>query len=1304
MPTSNAPHANGTAEPASAGSNQGSASPSSQSSGHPLRPAPSAGAMRQSPAATSTSGAGQITPLRTSSGTLITPKPLSARGPGTVADAVAASLGSKRERKRKRIHYSCAECHRRKHKCDRQTPCQPCIDRGLGDSCRPFEDGDQFGDMRDRVQRLEDIVEGLAVAQAELAKELSEARKGGFEYQEMESSGDENDGEQQTTADGQPRPKPRKKRRLIRPDTVRGMEREELYNSEAQAIAAVKGETIDSSSNQRPSSGRRYDEGGNPLEGGLARDGDSWFGALALPSVSRGVIETEINGERLELGANFPRFPASVKLHRLIHEGGAPENILSQLMNCLPSKQDTDRLLDIYFRDINHTRLPIHEGTFRQSYEELMEFRWGDAKEERGDDGARHVPFLAFLFSILATAMRSLPESMGTEAEAKKGAMRLYHACRRTINIASTIRVDHIDLVLAHLFAARFLICQRQSAESWSLLGTAIRAAQAIGLHRDGSKLGLDAITTERRRRLWALIFHMDKTTSILLGRPQAIQEFHCDTLPPSDVDIDTMPRAARPYVPRTKARPHAPPGVFLFVAIRHELARLTGKIVDHFQNLASPRRYADVVALDEELEKFRRDLPDIYRMDRAEDGSCTGTDKSFDDVCSYLPLHRYLLNIEYHYVRIALHRPYVLRNSEKYSHSRAAAFESAKTDRMVRHEYRKDVKWEPDRARKVHMGGLYRLFNATMMIGIALLLNPNGPEAEDFLSFLDEFIEHHRNRGTGGGDTDQCTKREVKIIELFRAKARDPTWCATSGAAADRRESAAKQDAADSAAAAVAAASANAASSGGNAAGASAGRGQASTDKGGRNGTPARSASQPSSEDQVNGLQHWINRKGQTNPHSEALSRVFDAGSNGGARAFNIAQFFGNPSAAPLPAGMASVNGNGTGAAGPSSTHSGEGVTPPPFTGLLAQNGLALGAGAMGMGLSGVNMSSATSNETQGDLAQSIFDQLGGLENSLGMLNPTSSEGLNGLGYGTGTDGMQSSVGFDPSVFDLSTFWSTQNGSSAATEASSVNGLGGTAAAMESSPQTPMTSGAVLGATPGVVSGSASINIPASVNAYDGSAGGPNGQGGGSTPSSSAPSFRPVAHPHLRALQAAAANGTLNAQHLQSLGPDALANLAAQGAGSSGDQGQNGAGSTGGVGDWGLLPWGGLIEAIAQSSHGIESVHQSPQPQPQGHGQGQGQGHGQGQGQGHGQAQAQGEKGKAGGSSSAGTTAAAAAKKSPSAAAGTGPGSGTGTATGASKKKGGAASSASSGAPAGAASEKKGPKSEVGQDDAASR
>ncbi len=1016
-PGSNAGHSSNIG-PSEAGSTAGSVSPRARSPSGTATPDRSLGngssAAASAVAKVAAAGA-SAGPSRPATAALAA-KLASARQHGTVADAVAASLGSKRERKRKRVHYSCAECHRRKHKCDRQTPCQPCIDRGLGDSCRPFEDGDQFGDMRDRVQRLEDIVEGLAIAHAELAKELKDSRNQVAAFVEMASSDEEQDNDA-NEANAATRPKPKKRRRIIRPSTARGIEREELFNSEQQALTASKGEVVDSTDFKI--NAPRYELGGNPLEGGLARDGDSWFGALALPSVSRGVIETEINGERLELGANFPRFPASVKLHRLIHEGGAPENILTDLMNSLPSRADTDRLLDIYFRDINHTRLPLHEGTFRQSYDELMDFRWGNAREERGDDGARHVPFLAFLFAILATAMRSLPEALGSETEAKKGAVRLYHACRRTINIASTIRVDHIDLVLAHLFAARFLICQRQSAESWSLLGNAIRAAQAIGLHRDGSKLGLDAITTERRRRLWAIIFYMDKTTSILLGRPQAIQDFHCDTLPPSDVDIDTMPRAARPYVPRTRPRPGTPPGVFLFVAIRHELTRITGKIVEHFQNLASPRRYADVVALDEELEKFRKDIPDIYRVDMGLSGAAPNTNKEFDTVCPWLPLHRYLLNIEYHYVRIALHRPYVLRNSEKYSHSRKAAFESAKGDRRVRQEYRKDVKWDPEKARKVHMGGLYRLFNATMMIGIALLLDPNGPEAPDFLSYLDEFIELHKHRE---GDVDQCSKREVKIIELFRAKARDPTWCATSTTGSGKKEDG------------------------------------SSKSKSGSSG----------------------DAKGSRSSKDSASKKVSGEGGTAGVgtAAFSSAMLLGNG------------KGSGSQLARANSANTTDSITPPPFAGLFAGNG----APAPGLALGTV--STGTTSDAATDLAQSIFDQLGGYEPSFGMLNPTPNDALNfnsGSGLGFAPSHTSNSMGFDSAAgFDITSYFNTPG----ATPNVTAHG--------------PNSSSASSGLPPHSGT-SGSINIPAT----------------SSSEHSGIPNFQPSAHPHLRALDSSSGGFT---------------------------------------------------------------------------------------------------------------------------------------------------------------------------------
>ena len=72
-----------------------------------------------------------------------------------------------------------------------------------------------------------------------------------------------------------------------------------------------------------------------------------------------------------------------------------------------------------------------------------MDWKWGTAKEEevrvqkrgvslcsglrilQGDDGARHLPFLSFLYVILAIAKRNQPEDLGSDADAKAGALKV---------------------------------------------------------------------------------------------------------------------------------------------------------------------------------------------------------------------------------------------------------------------------------------------------------------------------------------------------------------------------------------------------------------------------------------------------------------------------------------------------------------------------------------------------------------------------------------------------------------------------------------------------------------------------------------------------------------------------------------------------------------------------------------------------------------------------------------------------------------------------------------------------------------
>lgn len=273
--------------------------------------------------------------------------------------------------------------------------------------------------------------------------------------------------------------------------------------------------------------------------------------------------------------------------------------------------------------------------------------------------------------------------------------------------IASSVG-ESIDLVIARLLAARYLTFQRRIAESWNVIGTAVRTGMSLGLHRDGTKLGLDPFQTEYRRRVWAYLYHADRAYALVLGRPHSIQDDFCDTLPPSNADDSFL--SAQPVV-LPKDQPLEQPTKITFVILRHALSRVIGHIVTHFQQV-KPTHYSDVLNLDNELQSFVKALPPHYSLN---------PDKSLDETHPFIPIHRFLITSEVFFIRISLHRPYMLRklDSDRFAFSRRACFDSAMSDFTVR-----DALWRqvPVHVIKRIRGG-YRQFQSAMIAGIYLVI-----------------------------------------------------------------------------------------------------------------------------------------------------------------------------------------------------------------------------------------------------------------------------------------------------------------------------------------------------------------------------------------------------------------------------------------------------------------------------------------------------------------------------------------------------------------------------------------------------
>ncbi|RLL96870.1 hypothetical protein CFD26_104957 [Aspergillus turcosus] len=89
-----------------------------------------------------------------------------------------------------------------------------------------------------------------------------------------------------------------------------------------------------------------------------------------------------------------------------------------------------------------------------------------------------------------------------------------------------------------------FMMCVRKSYlcdTLFVLSGVAIRLTRKMGLHRDGSFLGLSPFDTEMRRRLWWHLVHVDFRIADVLGTRPSMDLACADTKTPLNVDDEDL-------------------------------------------------------------------------------------------------------------------------------------------------------------------------------------------------------------------------------------------------------------------------------------------------------------------------------------------------------------------------------------------------------------------------------------------------------------------------------------------------------------------------------------------------------------------------------------------------------------------------------------------------------------------------------------------------------------------------------------------------------------------------------------------
>ncbi|KKZ64785.1 hypothetical protein EMCG_09326 [[Emmonsia] crescens] len=165
-------------------------------------------------------------------------------------------------------------------------------------------------------------------------------------------------------------------------------------------------------------------------------------------------------------------------------------------------------------------------------------------------------PTEALLFAIYTCSVTSMTDNdcQSQLCEAKSTLLARYRFATKQalINVGF---MRSLDLAVVGAFVLYLIsirrVCNHQIL--WIYSGILLRIAQRIGLHRDGSRIGLSVFETEIRRRLWWQIISLDIFFSELSGVGTSLLRHPWDTRIPLNVnDSDLTPDMKHPPIEHT--------------------------------------------------------------------------------------------------------------------------------------------------------------------------------------------------------------------------------------------------------------------------------------------------------------------------------------------------------------------------------------------------------------------------------------------------------------------------------------------------------------------------------------------------------------------------------------------------------------------------------------------------------------------------------------------------------------------------------------------------------------------------------
>ncbi|ENH61433.1 Oleate activated transcription factor 3 [Fusarium oxysporum f. sp. cubense race 1] len=333
-----------------------------------------------------------------------------------------------------------------------------------------------------------------------------------------------------------------------------------------------------------------------------------------------------------------------------------------ELEALLPTKEESDALIDVYLDQFEQVHRIVHIPTFKKEYAEY----WAPGSTKR------YAAFTALILAMMAVAScvhthESL-KFIGMMSNARHWAERWIKACDEWSSKQSQKHRRLIHYQVACLLYLGKRVNTIKKKRFWTGSGALIQDGIAVGLHREPSHMAakITVFHQEMRRRIWATVQEFDMQASFDHCLPTLVSQLHYDTNAPRNLDDDDFDEST------TVLPPSKPVKEYTFSSFQH-LARQSLLLrLELSRLLTGPSSEIDY----DQVIRYTNDLTQ-------EIDALPSWDMNLENVKGKKnPLIAYtLLHVQLRQYIIPLHQPYLKlrKQNSKYQYSEIIYYNAAR-------------------------------------------------------------------------------------------------------------------------------------------------------------------------------------------------------------------------------------------------------------------------------------------------------------------------------------------------------------------------------------------------------------------------------------------------------------------------------------------------------------------------------------------------------------------------------------------------------------------------------------------------